>query len=576
MYTIHANGELLFSSASEDVESIALSPKLSLDINNSGSVSFILPPGNRHHGGLKKLKSIVTVEQDGTQLARTRVMETETDYYNQQSVYCEGDKAFLLDSLHAPYHYSGTVHGLFRKLIDNHNAMVDSEKQFTIGEITAVGAEETTEVQAESYANTSSEIEDRLLNAYGGYLRTRTVEGIHYIDWVDHYGDENAQPIEFSVNLLDLTDTIDAGDVFTVLIPMGASEIGDGGKYNEPVSIASVNGGLNYIQNDEAVALYGKIWRTQTWSYEDDPAKLLEKAREYLKTGIAIETLTLKAVDMHFVDGKVQPIRLGDRVHIISNPHGLDQVMVCSQIEIDLLNPEKTVYTFGEKPRTLTENFVRAEEEVDQLTGYGGRGGGGGRRSVQQEISDIIRWAQINTNESNAYIQLTAGELDKTKQQLSAAEIDIDGLQAEIVLKASQELVEDTRSRLSFAGIDINGAASEIKLLAKQEVVDELESDVSEAWISIDGKASKVEINALETYIDNLIAGSVKATLLRTANITADGANIGSMSYDGSYITKKSATFLTSDSYVSVSSDGVSITNATLNKRTATIDYLAW
>ena len=434
MYTIHANGELLFSSYSENVETIALSPKVSLDVNDSGSVEFVLPPGNRMHGGLKKLKSIITVEQDGEQIARGRVMETETDTYNQQSVYCEGDKSFLMDSVFSPGELSGKVHDFFRTLISNHNKQVDAEKQFTVGIIDAVGAD--AEMNPESrnetrvYWSTHDMIEDSLLNVYGGYIRTRTVGGVHYIDWLAQYGDVNTQPIEFTVNMLDLTAKADAGDVFTVLIPLGVSEIGEDGEYTDPLSIASVNGGLNYIQDDEAVALYGKIWRTKTWSYIEDPAQLLARGREYLKTGVALETITLKAIDMHFVDGNVQPIRLGDRVRILSNPHGIDKVMICSQIEIDLLNPENTVYTFGEKPRTLTDNVVKTEQEVGSL------GGGGGRKSVKEEVSDIIRWARIFTDETNAYIELSTGQYNTLSGELSQAKITLDGLDSKITLQA--------------------------------------------------------------------------------------------------------------------------------------------
>jgi hypothetical protein len=118
MYTIHADGKLLFDSLSDDVGNIVLSPMLDLSINKAGSLSFTIPPGNSMHRSLKKLKTIVTVEQDGVQIARGRVTETELATYNQNGVYCEGEKSFLLDSVHAPYYYSGDVHGLFQKLID--------------------------------------------------------------------------------------------------------------------------------------------------------------------------------------------------------------------------------------------------------------------------------------------------------------------------------------------------------------------------------------------------------------------------------------------------------------------------
>lgn len=541
MYTIHADGELLFSTLSENVESIVLSPKVTLDINKAGSLSLVLPPGNNLHGSLKKLKSILTVEQDGEQIFRSRVMESEGDNYNQQEIYCEGERAFLLDSVHAPYSYSGTAKGLFIKFVENHNSMVDAEKRFVVGEITAVSDSETTEVENEYYSPTADEIEYRLLSVYGGYLRTRTVAGIHYLDWVKQYGDENAQPIEFGVNLLDLTDKADAGDVFTVLIPLGISEIDENGEYTEPLSIASVNGGLNYIQDDEAVALYGKIWRTRTWSYEDDPAQLLEKAREYLKTGIALETITLKAIDMHFTDGNVQPIRIGDRVRILSTPHGLDKVMVCSQIEIDLVNPENTLYTFGEKPRTLTENVVMAEDELSELTGYGGFGGGG-RKPVQEELGDIIRWAKINVDEAMAHIELNTGEINKLTGQVTQAGIDIDGLKAQVLLFASKTTVEELSGRLTSAESHIALNAGNIELKASQTELDGVEARVSEAEIQIDGinsqitlKADKIDLQGyvtasqLETTdakITNLMNGYTAALVLETNLLNAQQANV--------------------------------------------------
>lgn len=541
-YRIKADGSLLFVSDAEVLAHIALNPKLTLDVNSAGALAFVLPPGNALHRKLQKLKNIVTVEHDGAEIFRGRVLDEQTDIYNQISVYCEGQKAFLLDSQIAPYTFSGTAEGLFGKLISDHNSKVDANKRFTVGNVTVAAKSKAVNIKTNAWATASSEIEERLLNAYGGYLRARTVGNTHYIDWVEQYGESNSQPIEFSVNLLELNEKIDAGAVFTVLIPLGESTISEDGEYTEPVSVASVNGGLNYIQDDEAVARYGKIWRTRTWSYESDPAELLKKAREHLKTGIALETLTLKAVDMHFVNGNVQPIRLGDRVRIISNPHGVDKTMVCSRIEIDLLNPENTEYTFGEQVRTLTENVVRTEEQVEQLTGHGG--GGGGRKSVEEEVSDIIRWAKIRADENEAYIQLTAGELDKANKRLSAAEIEIDGVNAQVTLAASRmddleqrtssaeiaidgveadirlhaESISDLEGLMTQAEIAIDGLEAEITLKASKKSVDDLTSRVSQAEIDIDGAEAAIKLKANQTTVDNL------TKRVSTAEIDIDGA----------------------------------------------------
>lgn len=522
MYTIHADGKLLFDSLSDDVGSIVLSPKLLLDINKAGSLSLMLPPGNNLHGDLKKIKTLVTVEQDGELLARGRVTEIETDIYNQQSVYCEGEKTFLLDSVHAPYTYSGTVHGLFRKLLDNHNANVEDEKQFVIGEITAVSETETTAVECEVYSITTSELEERLLNAYGGYLRTRTVDGIHYIDWLEQYGDENSQPIEFSVNMLDLTDTADAADVFTVLIPLGASEINDDGEYTDPVTIASVNGGKNYIQDDDAVDLYGKIWRTETWNYITDAGKLLEKGREYLKTGIALETITLKAIDMHFVDDNVQPIRLGDRVRILSNPHGIDKVMVCSQIEIDLRNPENTVYTFGEKPRTLTDNVIRTKETLS------GRGGGGG---VKQEVGELLRWAELYADPELGRIQGIAWDVNNLTGRQSEVELYMDALEAVVKLRAERSIFNEVDDRMTSTEMLLNGYEGNIGLVAK---VGNHEGWISSAEIVMNGMDSKITLMANEIELmGKVIADEIQVKLADIENIFAGYSEISSLGISG-------------------------------------------
>lgn len=447
MYTIYIDDALLFSTGLEDDEHVILSPTLSLDINETDSLTFTMPPGHVLYDAVNKMKSIVTVLEDGVMLFRGRVLESERDIYNQKKVYCEGDLSFLLDSLWEDKTVSGKVQGFFRQLIENHNKQVEKEKQFTVGVITAVGEDEAFEeeqrTEAKKYGDTQSVINERLMSVYGGYLRTRTEGGVHYIDWIKEFDEECTQPIRFGVNLLDLKEKVDAGDVFTCLIPLGYSEIGDDGTYTDPVDITSVNGGRNYIQDDDAVALYGKIWRSKTWGSTKDPAQLLKKAKEHMKTGAALQTLTLTAVDMHFDDGDVQMIRKGTKVHIDSGPHGIDLKKVCAKIDIDLMNPEKTPYTFGEPPKTLSEGVIRAEKEVGRLTGSGGGGGGGGGgKSVQEEVQEIIRWAKVSVDNANANINLNAGEISKIDGRVTQAEIDIDGLNSEITLKADKITLE--------------------------------------------------------------------------------------------------------------------------------------
>ena len=201
MYTIHADGELLY--APNEPALAVLNPRLSLNIDQAGRLSFILPPSHPRGNRLEKMKTILTVEQDGVELFRGRIITEETDYYKQRSIECEGERAFLIDSIQRPYTFEGTAEGLLRQLVAVHNTQVGEDKRFAVGTVSATRAQETVSVENDSYTTTSTEIEQRILNVYGGHLRTRGQDGQRFIDWIQS-GATSQQEIRFSVNLLDL------------------------------------------------------------------------------------------------------------------------------------------------------------------------------------------------------------------------------------------------------------------------------------------------------------------------------------------------------------------------------------
>ena len=81
-----------------------------------------------------------------------------------------------------------------------------------------------------------------------------------YIDFVDDIGKASSQIIEFGKNLLDLSEYVDASNVYTQIIPLGKAD----SKGNR-VDIKLVNGGKNYLQSDSAIALFGKIQKSVIW-----------------------------------------------------------------------------------------------------------------------------------------------------------------------------------------------------------------------------------------------------------------------------------------------------------------------
>lgn len=355
MYTIYVDGNALYSPLLTNEGYCVLNPKITMELNKAGSLSFLLPPNNVMYDSIKKLKSIVTVYEGETEIFRGRVLHDEKDFYNRKNVYCEGELAFLLDSPIRPYTFKGDIPDLFKKFINAHNSAVESEKQFEIGDVTVVDSNNYINRSNTDYSNTWQEINDKLIKLSGGYLRSRINNGTRYIDYIADYNHINNQVIQFGENMLDISEYITAENVFTCLIPVGA----DG------LTIKSVNNNRDYIQDDSAVALFGKIWKTHKWDDVTVPSNLLNKAKTYLNEGIEMAvSLTISAVDLHLINIDTESIKLGDKIRVLSLPHKIDKYFLCSKIVLDLVKPDNTSYTLGVNFSTMTDKQTEVQETV--------------------------------------------------------------------------------------------------------------------------------------------------------------------------------------------------------------------
>lgn len=367
MYTIYADGKVMYAPNLINEGYGVLSPKLTVELNKAGSLEYILPPNNVMYDKVNKLKSIITAYQDNDEIFRGRVLHDDNDFYRRKNVYCEGELSFLLDSQQRPYSFQGDITTLFRKYIDGHNARVDSEKQFTVGTVTVADANNYVNYENGNYATTLDEINEKLLDTHGGYIRTRLFEGVRYIELVEEYGSINTQVIEFGKNMLDISEYITAEDVFTVLIPLGAEQQDVDGNSTGKLNITSVNDGKDYIEDATAIALFGRIEKVQEWQDVTIASNLLTKGKEALKSGFEMAvSLKIKAVDLHLIDINTERIRLGDMVRVVSIPHKLDKYFLCTKIIYDLVNPDKTEFTFGVAFKTMTEKQISSSKSTEK------------------------------------------------------------------------------------------------------------------------------------------------------------------------------------------------------------------
>lgn len=88
---------------------------------------------NPMYDKMKKLTSVIRVEKDGDSIFYGRILSMEKNFYNTQTVVCEGELAYLLDSIQEPKAYhSYTVRSFLNALLAVHNMQTTMEKRLAV------------------------------------------------------------------------------------------------------------------------------------------------------------------------------------------------------------------------------------------------------------------------------------------------------------------------------------------------------------------------------------------------------------------------------------------------------------
>ena len=338
-----------------------VSPTLSLEVNKVGSFSFKIYPDHMYYGRLVKMKSIISVHQDNRTLFKGRIFSDEIDFHKAKKVEVEGVLGFLNDSIVRPYSFKGSVKDYFTTLIDQHNDQVEAFQRFKVGRVTVEDPNNYITREGSNTPKTWDEINDKLIKLLGGYISIRYEDDGNYLDYLADYSDTSTQKIAFAVNLLDLEQLTKGDSLATCIIPYGAKDEATG----KPVDITSVNGGVDFVYDADAVARYGRIFEVKTWDDVTLPSNLLTKARLYLSERIRfLSTLTIKAVDLHLADETIEAFKLGDYVEVDSAPHEIDETILLTAYKMDLTNPAGATITLGLERSSFLDNQASANKDA--------------------------------------------------------------------------------------------------------------------------------------------------------------------------------------------------------------------
>lgn len=333
-------------------------------VNAVDSFTFTIYPDNAGYNKLKPLTTSVTVTDDSTgkDIFIGRVLKCPDSMDEQglicKSVTCEGRLGWLYDSVqpYAEYKVVG-IRTVLSSFLSKHNAQVGTDKRIELGQVTVTASNNYT--YTANWDKTMNVIADKLIGKFGGEIQLRDKDGKVYLDYLENIGHGTDTTIELAVNLKTISREVDETAVITRLYPLGA-KLTDSEKR---LTIGTVNGGKDYIEDSSLIAKYGVISGPQIWDDVTLASNLLSKGKEYLKSvNRAKVQYQITALDLSRIDKHIEQFELGCWYRVKNSLMGIDEDLRIVGISIDLDNPQASQLTFGDRFETLS-GFMTAKTQ---------------------------------------------------------------------------------------------------------------------------------------------------------------------------------------------------------------------
>lgn len=345
--------------------------KVHEDAENIDSLTLSAPHNHPYRDSIIPLVSTIICKKDDSIVFEGRAIDDGSDFYNTHTWVCESCMAYLKDTIQPPFQYKGSLRGLMEYFVTVHNSSVEDKKKFILGNITVKDDNDYISYSNSEYSITMDAIRDKLIKTHGGYLQIRYSGGQRYLDYLSDFTLHSLQTVEFGKNLLDVKITRDHTARASALIPLGAvmePDPDDEEAEQKRVEITGVNGGKNYIYDEQTVSEVGWIWTTEVWENVTNPGNLLRKAQSrLLELTKGITSMELTIVDESDTGADIGDIRARMYVKCLSKPHGIDGTYLCVSRDRDYLNPAENTITIGASSVTLTSTAAKQAQNISSL-----------------------------------------------------------------------------------------------------------------------------------------------------------------------------------------------------------------
>lgn len=324
-------------------------------INTIDSFTFSVLRNNPAFGALNEFTTLVEVYNTAKRRYEFlgRVLHTTPSMSDNgllvQETTCESYFGFLCDSQQGYVkEQNWTVKGLLTHIINYHNSRVEDYKKFKVGTVSDPNDNLYIGIQRE---NTWETIKKKLLDTLGGEIRFRVQSDGLYIDYVEEIGEVKTTTIELSKNMKSITKERDPSSIITRLVPIGRNSEADA-----EVDITSVNGGLDYIDDEEAIARYGLHEGVVEFEDVSTPSILLIKGKDWIKeNNKVLVKYVITALDLSLIGLDIDDFERYNYYPIKNRLLGIDDTARINKKNINVCNETESSFEIGESFKTLSE-----------------------------------------------------------------------------------------------------------------------------------------------------------------------------------------------------------------------------
>lgn len=494
MYKVKVDEKLLCFTGSVNGMEYVTDPDVKLVVNGVDSFSFAIYPQHPLYKEIACKVSRVKIWRDSKLLFYGEVTGYSQDMYGIRTYDCEGALAWLND-LHFAYSISGaTPKDVLYWYIKMYNQKLrDKSKSFELGTVTVHkamtqdGTEGTIARSSGVYPSFWEEIQDKLLDSFGGILRVRYVGSdtcAGYIDWLAIPDGTCSQDVRYAKNLLNCDWTYDCTALATAVVPLGKRKDSSGDNEarltidkadddDATFMIQYMTGtddlvkSGNMVYSKSRMEKYGLIQQAVTFDDITDAGTLAYQGAVWLRqNGKAASTIRAEAIDLADIDESVEHFTHGDYVRTKLPGDSAEILFPITAIEIPIAAPENAKLTVGTQESGITSES-------------GGQGGG----SIADAGSGADALAHTHSNK---------GILDKITEQDYA---DFKGA----VNKAHVHANKDTLDKIDeTAWLTVYGQSHEH---SNKEVLDRI---TAQDYADFKASANKAHVHDNKSTLDKI------------------------------------------------------------------------